>query len=141
MAFNRGRCSIPTVYCGDAERIPDAPADTRYTRKGTRQECLSKGIGAGQAIERTKNLPKSSLQTIKYIGPIYDSKFHDMNIDTRKDLIRYARNHTKNELYKLLKGALSKSNGTIDRRAFNSVLMMLDDAGVEDMMQCLLIKS
>lgn len=140
MSFKRSRCLIPSPYCGDQRNLPGPTSTNRYTHRGTPRECLAIGIGAGRAIERTKDVPSGSLQTIKYVGPVYEALFVSKGISSRGQLIRYARTHTKKELFKLLRFCLSKTNGQLDRRAYNSTLMMLDDSGVENLPICFTIQ-
>ena len=133
MAYNRDRCLIPTAYCGDGN-IPTNPVNTertsRYHHIGTRSECMRKGFGAGAAQERIKGLPANSLQRIKYIGPQYEQNFATNNIQhihNINQLVDYSATHNRTQITRLLMRGCRKVNGVLDRRAFNSVIMFLDD--------------
>lgn len=133
MAYTRNECMIPTAWCGDGPM----PANTisqdrtsRYRHIGTRSECMKKGFGAGAAQERVKSLPPNSLQRIKYIGPQFDHNFSHNNIatiHTIDDLTHYAQSHNRTQVTRLLMRVCVKTNGVLERRAFNSVIMFLDD--------------
>jgi len=136
--FNRGRCSIPTVYCGDKDQIPTTgpSRDTHYSRRGTARECLSKGFGAGMITEKLKNLTLNSLQRIKYIGDKYEQKFVDVGITNTDRLVTEMRRLNAENINRVLCEILRRKNGVVDKRAFNSVLLFLDDNGVNNLPEC-----
>lgn len=140
--FDPQECSIPTVYCGTKKKIPTKEGnDLRYTRKGTPYECMTKGYGAGMHSEKAKHLPKSSLQRIKYIGDVHEENFRKKKIATVTNLVTRARVLTKDELRIFLEEILLKKDGTIDMRAYNSVLLYLYSKGVyENLPACTKIK-
>lgn len=132
MAFKSKECRIPTVWCGDGEEWPASKKgdEIRYYRVGTRSECMKKGFGAGAASERSKYLPKSSLQNIRYVGAKYETNFGDNGIQTISHLRHYAKHHTREELDGLLREVYKKSNtGAFDTRAYNSTLLFLRKNG------------
>lgn len=133
MAYSRDRCMIPTAYCGDGN-IPANPISqdrtSRYHHLGSRSECMRKGFGAGAAQERVRGLPADSLQRIKYIGPQYETNFANNNIahiHNITDLVNFAGHNNRMQLTRLLIRACTKANGVLDKRAFNCVIMYLDD--------------
>lgn len=135
--FKREDCIIRTAYCGNGA-IPRDTLTKKYSRAGTREECLKKGIGVGSAQERTKNLPANSLQQIMYIGPAYEANFisHRIrNLTQLKTVI--ARQNNKRQF---IERCCTKKTGGIDQRAVNSVLMYLHDAGVRDLPSCKVIR-
>ena len=64
MSFDIDKCIIKQVYCGRSNIIP-AKDKKRYSKVGSRDECLKKGFGAGMYNEKVKHLPQTSLQNIK----------------------------------------------------------------------------
>lgn len=132
--FDPQRCVIRKVWCGNGS-IPSHKRE-EYSGNGTRYQCLQQGIGAGSAIERTKNLPASSLQHIKYVGPKHDQKFIDRGIRDKNALVRYARNNSANDIDGLLRAVLDRGEKGLDRRAYNSVLMFIYNHGVTNLPQC-----
>lgn len=128
MSFDRRKCAIPTVYCGNGD-IPkrDYNSDTYYFKKGTPYECLRVGYGVGSAIERKKTLTNNSLQQIKYVGDVYENNFKGHNINNMGDLINYAKKYSKTDfaIENLLKNVFTKSNNTLDKKAYNSTLLFL----------------
>ena len=130
MSFKKEECIIPGVWCGNGP-IKDADKN-KYSKAGTPYECMKKGFGAGYHTERAKHLPATSLENIKYVGEVYDSNFRDEGIYTISQLVTYAQRHTKQELDDLLARALIKKNKVIDERAWNSVLVYLNDKGIAD---------
>jgi|SRR5437868_5894291 len=140
MSFNPNKCAIPTVYCGKNPKIPARKKgdDHYYVRKGTPNECMSKGFGAGMINERNKKLPDNSLQQIKYVGDTYDSKFKkNHKIKNVNDLIKYAK---KYNVQRLLTGVFTKKDGKLDMRAYNSTLLYLYRVGVTNLPTCKNIK-
>ena len=127
MAFDPRDCAIPTVYCGDKAAIPSRKRgdETYYTRKGTSRECVSKGFGAGMATERAKHITPSSIQHIRYIGDKYAAKFNNQGIQTTNDLKLAIKASSVGEIQTMLNRVLTKSNGILDKKAYNSVLLWL----------------
>jgi len=146
MSFDRNRCRIPTVYCGDDESSEDehpqryprnAPGNRKYIRRGTRNECMRKGFGAGSAKERKKGLPEWSLQNIEYIGEKHEKRFFGRaGIGDIDDLLDEFRAMDANEKERVLRKVLKNSAGVVDGRAYNSVLLFLDDKGVKRLPIC-----
>jgi hypothetical protein len=136
-AFDTDLCSIPRVYCGDRDAIPERRIgdDFYYTRKGTPKECLMVGFGGGMMTERGKTLPQNSLQKIKYIGEKYEDKFKAKNVQNINDLVEYA-NWNPNNFSDLLAEILVKKNGVVDKKAKNSVLLHLHRKGVTNLPSC-----
>lgn len=138
MAFNPKKCAFGSVYCGTQISIPESKIfNTYYTRRGTPNECLRKGIGIALYEQNLKTLPKNSLQRIKYIGVKYNNNFKNKNIKTTISLLKFAKSNSVANIEKLLKSVLKKSNSNvIDRRAYNSVLMYLYMNGYTKIPQC-----
>lgn len=137
MSFKYSKCSIPTVWCGNGKMPKKTKtASSYYSKKGTRAECLKKGFGAGAASERLKTLSKHSLQRIKYVGPTYEERFQEHTITNTKAIIAFGKAHTTQQLSDLLHEIFLKSNGVIDKKAFNSTLMYLYDNGVSRSRLC-----
>lgn len=126
-----GKCLIPTVWCGgdDARTYPfkDPQNNVVYKRKGTNHECLKKGIGVGYQKAISKDLHPDSIIGIKYIGVTYLESFSKRGLKTKKDLINYAKKSTRKTLTSLLVSVLTKSNGELDKKAYNSVIVFLID--------------
>jgi hypothetical protein len=118
--------------------MPKNPKDgVKYLRKGTAEECMKKGFGAGMMNEKTKNLPSSSLQKIKYIGETHEDNFKSKRIGTTTALLNFAKSHSENEVKELLSKVLKKKGGAgLDGRAYNSVIMWLYGKGVKDVPEC-----
>jgi hypothetical protein len=140
------RCAIPTLWCGKEDEVPKLIKDNKkYTRKGNRYECLQLGIGAGQASEKLKKLPKNSLQRIKYIGDKHEQSFIKNGIKTLTDLKNEMNkaNVTPANKEKQLKKILRSKSGSHDGRAFNSVIYYLYQSGVNEsrLPKCIHLKS
>ena len=84
--------------------------------------------------EKAQHLPAVSLQRIKYVGPAYAQNFQENeNIATTEALVarvagmrgRAVRTNVRN----LIRTQVTKANGTVDKRAYNSVLMYLYQHG------------
>lgn len=135
--FDTELCAIPVAYCGNA---PNAPArkrgdETYYDRMGTGYECMQKGFGGGLMTERSKNLPVTSLQRIKYLGEGYEVKFRAKNINNIAELVEYAK-WSSPRFGELLNEVLVKKNGVIDKRARNSILLHVYKMGVDTLPAC-----
>lgn len=141
--FDPNTCTIPTVYCGTKKNVPKKSTtnNTRYVRKGTSYECMTKGFGAGAITEKIKKLPLNSLQRIKYVGEIYESNFRKKNINNTDQLIFHVKPLKKEKLATLLKTVFKKKDGVVDKRAYNSTLIFLYTNGVYiNLPQCTYIK-
>lgn len=133
--FIRDDCAAPTVYCGKGKLprkriVYTGRYPSYYTKKGNSYECLQKGIGAGTAIANGKKLKPSSLQNIKYIGPVYEAKFRKKGVRTLKGLEKKASS-LGGKLIKWLESVLIRKNGGVDRRAVNMTLLYLHDKGID----------
>ena len=136
MPFNRARCVIPTIYCGK-QAVP--PANQNYTRVGTPYECLKKGFGGGKFGEQANNAPANSLMKIKYIGTYLEGKFKAVNINNMNQLRTYMKGRTAAQKRTQLRNILVNTNGVINQRAYNSVLLWLNDKGIGRLPTCYLI--
>lgn len=134
--FNVDDCIIPQLWCGNA---PDPPQvrGKRYTRSGTKYECMRKGFGAGMYTERDKHLPANSLQHIKYVGPTYEANFENiMQVSNLDELVRKINNIPRLNKITLLNAVLHRNRRGIDKRAFNSVILYLHNQGVGNLPPC-----
>lgn len=135
--YIREECYPKTVWCGKGN-VPSRPKSNKvYTRRGTPYECLRIGFGGGKYSEIKSRLPHGSLQKIKYIGEVYESRFKDEGIDNLSDLIGEFRYTSFIEKKNLLTRILTREGGGLDTRAYNSVLLFLDDHGVGQLPGCL----
>jgi len=134
MDFDPDRCAVPCVWCGNGVLPTRIQNNKKYTREGTKFECMKKGFGSGMYAERAKHLPATSLQNIKYVGNEYEGKFAQRNIKTIQDLRTKAKN--KAALTKVLKEVFTKSNGVLDKRAYNATLLYLYQHGIGNLPQC-----
>lgn len=135
--FKLEDCAIPQVWCGeskDAKKSKDPLV--RYTKTGSRYECLKKGFGAGSAIERKENLPASSMQQIKYIGEVHEKAFVKAGIATLDQLKKQMGKKTEKEMEDTLKRLLKNKDGKVDGRAYNSVIVHLYQHGVGGVPAC-----
>jgi hypothetical protein len=130
-------CLIPTVYCGKKKKIPKTNNNNqRYVRRGTRSECLRKGVGAGVYSERDKHLSNSSLQRIMYVGPYFEQQFRDNGIRTINGLIKRAKKIRKGRLENLLEDICTNRDGRVDRRTYNSVVLHIYKMGITWVPNC-----
>lgn len=131
------KCLIPTVWCGESNTIPKISSDgyNRYTNAGSRHQCMKIGFGAG--LYKSENIKKNSIRTIKYIGEVHEASFKKNNISTTTQLIVRCQKKSPDYIQKLLKKILTKNNGTLDTRAFNSTIIFLfhNDIDLTDMCQ------
>lgn len=124
--YSRKNCAIPSVWCGKKTKVyPFNKNDNIYIRDGSGYECLQKGIG----VAKFSNTPPQSLQSIRYIGKIHEANFQEEGIETIADLNSFLSDKSKNFADKFLQNVLTKKNGTLDKKAFNSVCMFLEDSG------------
>jgi hypothetical protein len=138
-SFNEKECIIPEIWCGDAT-TPPKKKNSIYYKTGTRYECMKKGFGAGTHIERNSNLPQTSLQQIKYVGEIHEASFKTSGIKTISQLTSQMKLKTTQEAEKILKRILTKSNGVLDVKAYNSTALYLYRHGVPSAPPCQKIK-
>ncbi len=137
--FKESECIIPQIWCGDAS-TPPKKKGTIYSRTGTRYECLKQGFGAGTHTERKNYLPAKSVQQIKYIGPEHEKNFKAAGIKTTTDLIKQTSSKTSSQIEILLKRILVKSNGVLDGKSYNCVVLYLYQHGVANVPACKKIK-
>jgi hypothetical protein len=124
--FNPAACAIPQLWCGESENPPKKlDDDTYYFKTGTRYECMKKGFGAGTHIERKNNLSPKSLQQIKYVGEKHEADFKKAGINSTDALVKEMRVKTSSEIASILKRILTKANGVLDTKAYNSTLLYL----------------
>ena len=138
MSFDTKRCRAGIAWCGNGP-VPatSKTADSYYTHKGSPQECLRLGVGVGLATERKKNLTPRSLQHIKYVGPVMEASFRKKRVATMGGLIKRVETMSRDDTRVFLKSVLVRSNGSLDKRAYNSVLLFLHRSGVGDLPSCI----
>jgi hypothetical protein len=137
MAFDPTACFARSVWCGKAA-MPNQPKDdTIYTAVGTPYQCMQKGFGAGMSSERKKSLPVGSLQHIKFIGPTHEACFGRNGIQDQQALLAFARSKSTPKIKRMLSKCLTNKNGTVDRRAFNSVALFLYTKQIRNTPDCL----
>ncbi len=127
------------LYCGDST-IPKDTATKKYSRKGTRYECLKKGYGTADWEHRKKNLTKTSLQQIIYIGPVYEANFRKKKIYSITSLIKKTENLSVKEKREVIAAGCKRKNGSVDQRAFNAVVLFLHERGVKNLPACKIVK-
>ena len=130
--MNREECKIHTVYCGKAPRPPRG-----YSHKGSSYECLRQGYGAGKWAEKTKHLPLTSLMQIKFINERYQTRFKSKQIYSQKSLLEKMNVLTLEQKKNLLKSILTLKSGNLDKRAYNSVLLFLDNHFITNLPRCI----
>ncbi len=135
MSFDIDKCIIKKVWCGNADQIPSS-RKKHYKKVGSRYECLKQGFGAGSHIERSNNLPKNSLQHISYIGPKMESNFKANNIQTISQLKTDMKNKSALTKDNFLKKILVNSDGTLNKKAYNSVISYLYQNGILNLPSC-----
>lgn len=138
MGFNKNSCVIRKVYCGDG-KIPKDTTDKKYSRRGTRYECLRRGYGIADWEHRKKNLSKTSLQQIVYVGPAYESNFRKKKIYSIKSLLSKLSNMSAAEKKSLLADVCTRQNGSFDQKAFNSIVLFLHEQGVKQLPSCKIV--
>ena len=139
MVFDKSACVIRKMYCGDG-KLPRNTHTKKYSRIGTRSECLKKGFGVATWEHRKKKLSRDSLQQIMYIGPVHEENFKKRGISSIKTLLSKLKNMTMSEKEKLINKSCKKNNGTIDQRAVNAVLLFLNDNGIKNLPPCKIVK-
>ena len=134
--FRLEACAVPTFWCGDGPRPVSTDPLVKYTRSGTRHECLQKGFGAGMHTEKKKTLPTNSLQQIKYIGPKYEKNFKKAGIRDLPGLRAEMSGRTTSDIERMLKKITAKAGGSVDVRAYNAVLVYLYQHGIGTLPAC-----
>lgn len=133
-SFDPKKCLIPTVWCGKGpvpKNNKDYDKNIKYTREGSKDECVQKGFGAGTYAERSKTLPEKSLQKIKYVGATYEKNFQDRDIEDLDDLVRFARGSPTKSIKSLILEVTTKKDKKIDHRAYNHIMVWLYNNGVD----------
>jgi hypothetical protein len=131
MPLDRSKCVTQKVWCGKGS----LPHGNGYSRAGTPFECLQQGFGAGKYSEKEKHLPFDSLQRIKYVGETHEASFKKEKIRNLKDLTSFAKDNPS-KLERMLKKVLMKKDDRLDVRAYNHVLLWLDDQRVSKLPSC-----
>ena len=141
MAFDPDQCYIPTVYCGRQARVyPYVEGENRYLGPGDAQQCMRKGFGAATARENKKRLPATSLQNIRYVGPVFEEAFGREGIATLNQLINYVQNHAVGATRSMLERVFRNRNGTLNGKGFNSTLLYLYKHGNNQLPACVQIE-
>ena len=135
MAFQKSRCVIRKLNCGNGKKPTDTAAK-KYSRKGTQYECLKKGYGVADWAHRKKGLSKFSLQQIPYIGDVLEANFKRKKIYSIKSLTTKMRPLSAADKKKMLLQACKRKNNSVDYRALNSVLLFLHGRGVKTLPNC-----
>ncbi len=139
MSFNKSNCIIRKTYCGNG-KVPKDTSTKKYSRKGTPYECLRKGIGVGVWEHRKKSLSKTSLQQIIYIGPALEANFKKKQIYSITSLVNKLQKLATKEKREIIAAACKRKNGSIDQRAFNSVVLFLHERGVKNLPSCKVVR-
>jgi len=139
MSFNKSNCIIRKTFCGNGS-VPADSSTKKYSRAGTPYECLKKGIGVGTWETKKAGLSSGSLQTISYIGPVYESNFKKKKIYTTATLVSKMRPLSGAEKKRIISGACSKANGAVDQKAVNSVILFLHSRKVGSLPSCRIVR-
>jgi hypothetical protein len=135
--FNPDKCYIPTVYCGNKEKkYPYVEKDNRYLGQGTPHQCMRKGFGASIARENKKNIPVSSLQNIRYVGPKFEEAFQKEGIATLNQLLIFIQNNPVQTTKTMLERVFRNANGSLNGKGFNSTLLYLYRNGNKQLPGC-----
>lgn len=140
MSFSKSKCIIRKIYCGDKNSVPKDTRTVKYSRAGTRAECLRRGFGVAEAKYKKDGVSANSLQNIMYVGEIYAKNFKKKRITSLKTLIKRVENMTAVEKKTLLTSCCKKSNNVVDHRAVNSILLYLHEHGVDDLPGCRVVR-
>ena len=150
--FNPDECIIPQVWCGDSPNLP-TDFDSKYYKTGSRYErgnrfppwppFLSKLFnrkgghgGFPHNKSHSKYLAPNSLRQIKYVGETHEKHFIKVGINNTNQLIIEMKNKTLKEVENLLIRILTKSDGKMDIRAYNSILLFLYENGNSGLPSC-----
>lgn len=139
MVFSRDRCVIRKIYCGNG-RKPSDTKDKKYSRVGSRHECMKRGFGVADWEHRKKGLSSISLQQIPYIGEKYETNFKKARVYTIRSLMSRVRIMSVGDKKKLIEKGCKRAGGSIDKKAFNSVVLFLDDRGVKNLPNCSIVR-
>lgn len=124
--FDPRDCELKTVWCGDTPRPLNKTNNTgikiKYTRDGSRGECLKKGIGAGLSQERSKTLSKLSLQQIPYIGETFEKKINEYGIYNLTNLQTFLKRQNDTQVENFIIDVTTDKKGRINSNAFNSLV-------------------
>lgn len=134
------KCVIRTIYCGNSKKIPKDTPSKKYSRKGSNLECMKKGFGASYYSQKLANVSPNSLLHIKYVGETYISNFRKYGIRTISSLINKLKNLSASNKRKIIFKAVTKKNGVIDQRAFNSIILFLHKQGLKNLPVCKIFK-
>ena len=139
MSFNKTACIVRRMYCGDG-KIPKDTATNKYSRKGSTYECLKKGYGIADWEHRKKDLTKTSLQQIMYVGPVYEANFRKKKIYSITSLVNKTTSMSAKEKRDLIAASCKRKNGAIDQKAFNSIVLFLHQRGLKNLPSCKIVK-
>lgn len=134
--FRRRDCAIPTVWCGNGPVPKRRPKDGWYTGPGSLHRCLQKGFGAGKAASEQPRIPSGSVREIKYIGEYFEKRFCQKGIKSLNHLKKYAERKGPERLEIFLREILVSKRNVFNTKAYNSVLIYLDDEGVDLLPSC-----
>ncbi len=135
--FDPSRCVIKSVYCGNGN-IPPNKANS-YSKVGTPYECLKKGFGSGMSVERRKTLSPNSLQQISYVGPVMEQNLINNGIADLNQLKNMLMNSSADQKKIILKNSLINKDNKLNKKAYNSVLLWLNNHGVSNLPKCKLL--
>lgn len=138
MTFDPRKCIEYSLWCGKKTMPKEIKNNKLYYRKGSSTECLKIGIGAGIAQEKKNHYKEEDVRNIRYIGDQYALNFKKKyKISTLTQLITKIKSSTKEEKKKILQGALTRRNGGLDKRAYNSVLIYLYNRRISNLPPCI----
>lgn len=132
MSFNKNQCIIPTIYCGKGSKPKDKK---EYIREGDRYECLQKGFGAGMWKQRKQDIGEYSLLQITYVNEKIETNFKNNGIRNLKQLQNEMKKMNENQKKKFLK-KVCKINNSVNKKAYNSILLYLNDNKVKKLPKC-----
>ena len=136
MSFVKSKCVIRKIYCGE-KPIPHDTATVKYSRAGSSYECMKRGYGA--ALANTRQLTTKDVRNIKYIGDAYAKNLKRKRITSLNTLVSKTKNMTAAEKKALFMSCCKKSNGIVDHRAVNSLIMYLYEKGVDQLPACKIV--
>lgn len=123
------------MWCGKG-KMPKRKGDVIYTRRGTAYECLQKGIGSGIYSEKKKRLKPNSLRHISYLGEVYEKKMKKEGVKTLSDLRKKIKGLGAKKTAVFLKKIFTKSDKSLDKRAYNSTLVYIYRNGNDNIPKC-----
>lgn len=141
MVFDPEACAIPTVWCGDGD-IPERKRGDQvyYSRIGTKTECMRKGVGVGMHKEIDKTLDTTSLRRIKYVNEKHEKRFQDNGINNSEALLDWGVIHSEEDMRNMFVEVFT-TNGVLNKKAFNSVLMYMHAGHVNNLPSCEIIEA